>query len=282
MCLGCLDDDEPPATRREFLAAALQLTAVSALGATAVADAAARVWDIEARGLTVDNDGTLLPAYIANPMGADNRTTVVILHDSPGIPKELQEMARDVARTGYVALVIDCALRGTARISTHPDALLSETFSRDVQSDVRAGILTLNGNMPNANPAVIVGIGSAGYTALRLALNDPLSVVGVIVMDTPIEDAERSNTDPRPDLITLLARLNVPVQFHAGTADPAISREQLNWLSRFVAVDPERRELFLYGGAGPDFYLSSSANFDKGYHMLARKRWQEFLAERFS
>ena len=35
MCLGCLDDDEPPATRREFLATALQLTAASALGATA-------------------------------------------------------------------------------------------------------------------------------------------------------------------------------------------------------------------------------------------------------
>ena len=51
MCLGCLDEDEPPATRREFLSTALQLTAASALGATAVADAAARVWDIEARGL---------------------------------------------------------------------------------------------------------------------------------------------------------------------------------------------------------------------------------------
>jgi dienelactone hydrolase len=282
MCLGCFDEDEPPATRREFLATALQLTAASALGATAVADAAARVWDIEARGITVDNAGTLLPAYVATPMGADNRTTVVILHDSPGIPKELQEMARDVARTGYVALVIDCAQRGAAKISTHPDALLSETFSRDVQSDVRAGLVTLNGSAPDANPAVILGFGSAGYTALRMALNDPIGVVGVITLDTPIESAEKSKTDPRPDLITLLARLNVPVQFHAGTADPGISREHLNWLGRFVAVEPDRRELYLYGSAGPGFYLPSSTHFDKGYQMLARKRWQEFLARRFS
>jgi dienelactone hydrolase len=282
MCLGCLDEDEPPATRREFLATALQLTAASALGATAVADAAARVWDIEAHGLTVDNGGTLLPAYLATPMGADNRTTVVILHDSPGIPKELQELAREVARTGYVALVIDCARRGAAKISTHPDALLSEAFSRDVQSDVRAGIVSLNGSLPDANPVVILGFGSAGYTALRMALNDPLGVVGVIAMYTPIESAEKSKTDPRPDLVTLLARLNVPVQFHAGTADPAITREQLNWLGRFVAVEPDRRELYLYGGAGPGFYLSSSTGFDKGYQLLARKRWQEFLARRFS
>lgn len=282
MCLGCLDEDEPSATRREFLATALQLTAASALGATAIADAAVPVWDIDARGLTIENAGTLLPAYLAIPMGADNRTTVVILHDSPGIPKELQELARDVARTGYVALIIDCALRGTAKISTHPDALLSEAFSRDVQSDVRAGIVTLNGGMPNANPVVILGFGSAGYTALRMALNDPLGVVGVITLYTPIEDTEKSRTDPRPDLITLLARLNVPVQFHAGTADPAITREQLNWLGRFVAVEPDRRELYLYGGAGPGFYQSSSENFDKGYQLLARKRWQEFLARRFS
>jgi dienelactone hydrolase len=284
MCLGCLDEDEPPATRRDFLATALQLTAASALGATAVVDAAApvRVWDTEARGQTIDNAGTLLPAYQAVPRGAANQTTVVILHDQPGIPKDLQELARDVARTGYVALVIDCAQRGTAKISTHPDALLSEAFARDVESDVRAGIVTLNGSSPNANPVVILGLGAAGYTALRMALNDPLGVVGVITLYTPIETAEKSKTDPRPDLITLLARLNVPVQFHAGTADPAISREQLNWLGRFVAVEPDRRELYLYSSAGPGFYSSSSTNFDKGYQMLARKRWQEFLARRFS
>lgn len=281
MCLGCIDDSEPPATRRDFLASALQLTAVSALGTAAVADAAARVWDIEARGLTVDNAGVLLPAYTAVPIGADNQTTVVILNDSPGITKELQELAREVARTGYVALVIDCAMRGAAKISTHPDALLSEAFSRDVQSDVRAGIATLNGTLPNANPAVIMGLGAAGYTALRMALNDPLGVVGVIAISTPIESAVKSNTDPRADLITLLARLNVPVQFHAGTADPAISREQLNWLGRFVAVAPDRRELYLYGGAGPGFYLASAPQYDKGFQLLARKRWQEFLTQRF-
>lgn len=282
MCLGCIDDNESPSTRREFLAKALQVTAASALGSTALANTAARVWDIEGRGLTIDNAGVLLPAYMAVPMGADNSTTVVILHHTPGITKELQDLARDVARTGYVSLIIDCAMRGTAEISTHPDALLSEAFTRDVQSDVRAGIVTLNGNLPNANPVVIMAFGGAGYTALRMALNDPLSIVGVITLGTPIETAVKSNTDPRPDLITLLARLNVPVQFHTGTADPAINRDQLNWLGRYVAVEPDRRELFLYGGAGPGFYLPSSQHYDEGFHKLAKRRWQEFLIRRFS
>lgn len=282
MCLGCIDDNESPSTRREFLATALQLTAATAFSTKAVANTAAIVWDIDARGLTIDNGGVLLPAYTAVPMGTDNRTTVVIIHDSPGIPKELQDLARDVARSGYVSLVIDCAMRGTAQISTHPDALLSEAFARDVQSDVRAGIVTLNGNMPNANPVVILAFGAAGYTALRMALNDPLGIVGVIAMYTPIETPVKSATDPRPDLITMLARLNVPVQFHTGTADPAISRDQMNWLGRFVAVEPDRRELYLYGGAGPGFYMPSSQHYDEGFQVLARKRWQEFLTKRFS
>lgn len=282
MCLGCIDEDESPATRREFLATALQLTAASALGATTMADAAAQVWDIEGRGLTVDNAGTLLPAYTAVPKGAGNQTTVIIIHDKPGIPKELQELARDVARAGYVALVIDCAQRGTAKISTHPDALLSEAFNLDVQSDVRAGIVTLNGSLPNANPALILAFGDAGYTALRMALNDPLGIVGVIALSTPIESPVKSKTDPRPDLITLLARLHVPVQFHAGTADPAMTRDQLNWLGQFVAVEPDRRELYLYGSAKAGFYLASSRDYDKGYQILARKRWQDFMAKRFS
>jgi dienelactone hydrolase len=246
-----------------------------------VADAAISIFEIEAKGLTVDNEGVLLPAYTATPVGGLNRTTVVILSDSPGITKDLQDLARDVARTGYVALVIDCALRGTAKISTHPDALLSEAFTRQVQSDVRAGIVHLNGAGPNANPVVIMGIGTGGYTGLRMALSDPLGIVGVIALYTPIESAERSNTDPRPDLITLLARLNVPVQFHAGTDDPTITREHLNWLSRFAAVEPDRREFYLYGGAGHGFYQPSGPKYDKGYQMLAKKRWQQFLTKRF-
>jgi len=282
MCLGCNDDDESDsATRREFLATALRLTAVSAFGASSIAGAAS-IRDIDARGLTVDNEGTLLPAYLAAPMGSDTRTTVVILHDSPGIPKHLQELARDVAKTGFVALVVDCALRGAAQISNHPDALLSEAFNRQVQSDVRAGIVSINGDAPNANPVVLVGFGAAGYTALRMALNDPIGIVGVITLYTPIESAAQSKTDPRPDLVTLLARLNVPVQFHVGTADPMVSREQLNWLGRFAAVEPDRRELYLYSGAGHGFYEPSAEGYDKGYQLLARKRWQEFLAKRFS
>lgn len=282
MCLGCNDEDETDsATRRDFLAAALQLTAVSAFGATAVAGAAS-IRDIDARGLTVDNEGTLLPAYVAAPIGTNNLTTVVILNDSPGITKELQEFARDVARTGFVALIVDCALRGTAKVSMHPDAVLSEAFNRQVQSDVRAGIVTLNGTSPNASPVVLLGFGAAGYTAIRMALNDPLGIVGVITLYTPIEAPEKSKTDPRPDLITMLARLNIPAQFHAGTDDPSLTREQLNWLGRFVAVEPDRRELYLYSGAGPGFYQPSSPRYDKGYQLLARKRWQEFLAKRFS
>ena len=285
MCLGCNDDthddkDGDSATRREFLATALGLTAATALGP--VADAAVNLWEIEAKGLTIDNEGVLLPAYTATPVGATNRTTVVILNDSPGIPKDLQDLARDVARTGYVALIVDCALRGTAKISTHPDALLSEAFSRQVQSDVHAGIVQLNGDGPNANPVVIMGIGAGGYTALRMALNDPLGVVGVIALYTPLESAEKSNTDPRPDLITMLARLHVPVQFHAGTDDPALSRADLNWLSRFAAVEPDRREVYLYSGAGHGFYQPSAPKYDKGYQLLARKRWQQFLVKRFN
>lgn len=284
MCLGCNDDnhdekDAEPATRREFLTTALGLTAATALGSTAAE--AANIWEIEARGLTIDNEGVLLPAYTAAPAGAMNRTTVVILNDGPGITKDLQDLARDVARIGYGALIIDCAMRGTAKISTHPDALLSEAFSRQVQSDVRAGIVQLNGEGRKTSPAVIIGIGAGGYTACRMALNDPLGIVGVIGMYTPIEFAEKSNTDPRPDLITLLARLNVPVQFHVGTDDPNITREDLNWLSRFAAVEPDRREVYLYGGAGYGFYQPAAPKYDKGYQMLARKRWQQFLTKRF-
>ncbi len=239
MCLGCNDEphddnngDSP--TRRHFLTTALGLTAATALGT--VADAAINMWEIEAKGLTIDNQGVL---------------------------------------------PVDCAMRGTAKISTHPDALLSEAFNRQVQSDVRAGIVQLNGDGPNASPVVVMGIGTGGYTALRMALSDPLGIVGVIAMYTPIEFPEKSSTDPRPDLITLLARLNVPVQFHAGTDDPAISREHLNWLSRFAAVEPDRREVYLYGGAGYGFYQPAAPKYDKGYQMLARKRWQQFLGERF-
>jgi carboxymethylenebutenolidase len=279
MCLGCDDTSE---SRRDFLTTSLQLAVASALGgASSAADAAtAAVRDIEGKGLTVDNAGTLIPAYLASPIGASNRTMVVILHGAIGLSDDMRETARYIARAGYVALVLDCLSRGSPPGTAGPDLLLGESYNQQIQTDVRAGIATINGTA-NANPVVLMGFGAGGYTALRMALADPLLISGVITFYTPIESKEKSAVDPRPDLITLLARLNVPTQFHVGTTDPSISREQVNWLGRFVAVSPERRQLFTYGGAGYGFYQESEATFDKGYHMLAQKRWQEFLTTRF-
>jgi carboxymethylenebutenolidase len=279
MCLGCDDTSE---SRRDFLSTSLQLAVASALGgASSAANAAtAAVRDIEAKGMTVDNGGTLIPAYTASPVGANNRTTVVILHGNIGLPNDLRETARYIARAGYVALVLDCFSRGSPPGTAGLDLLLGEAYNQQVQTDVRAGIAAINGTA-NANPVVLMGFGGGGYTALRMALADPLLISGVITFYTAIESKQKSGVDPRPDLVTLLARLNVPTQFHIGTMDPYISREQLNWLGRFVAVSPDRRQLFTYGGAGYGFYQESETGFDKGYHMLAQKRWQEFLTTRF-
>lgn len=278
MCLGCLDE---PQSRRSFLVGALQLAAAGTLSDSALAATTAVVLDIEARELSIDHEQVQIPACLAVPIGTERRTTVVLLVDGADSSRELLEMARDAARSGYVSLVVDVSRR--AGISPDVDAVLSESLCQQLQTDVLAAIAQVNGEQPDTNPVVLIGLqASTGYLALRMALADPVEIVGVVAVSTPIEMTRLSATDPRPDLITLLARLNVPVQFHLGTGDAAITRSQLNWLGQFVAVEPARRELFVYSGAGQDFYLASAPAHDKGYQMAVRRRWQEFLLATFS
>lgn len=278
MCLGCLDE---PQSRRSFIVGALQLAAAGTLGEAALAAPTAVVLDIEAQELSIPHDDVQMPAYLAVPIGTERRTTVVLMVEGAESSRELLAMARDAARSGYVSLVVDIGRR--AGPSASSDLRLSESLCMQLQEDVRAAIARVNGELPDANPVVLMGLqASTGYLALRMALADPLEVVGVVAVSTPIEAAQKSVNDPRPDLTTLLARLSVPVQFHVGTEDAAVDRTQLNWLGQFVAVEPARRDLFLYNGAGADFYLPAAPGYDKGYQLAVRRRWQEFLLRHFT
>lgn len=278
MCLGCLDE---PQSRRTFIVGALQLAAASTLADAAAAATTATVLDIQAQELFIEHDGVQLPACLAVPIGTDRQAIVVMLVEGTDSSRTLFDMARDAARTGYLSLAVDVGRRAGEAASA--DVLFSEALYAQLQEDVRAVIAAVNGELPTASPVVLMGLqASMGYLALRMALADPLNVVGVVVVSTPIETSRRSRLDPRPDLITLLARLNVPVQFHVGTDDAEVTRAQLNWLGQFVAVEPSRRELFVYTGAKADFYLPFASGYDKGYQMAVRRRWQDLLLRHIS
>ena len=238
---------------------------------------AAVLRSVEGRWVTYESGGTVLPAYMASVFGDAKRTLIVILPDESGLDADVQGLARDLARNGFVVVALDTA----ARPVTSRDERMSETRVQQLQRDIWAAQQQLSGRDPEVDPIALIGCGAGGYDALRLAVSEPLKVAGVVTLDTPIESPSTSRADPRPDLITKLARLTAPVVFHLATANPQLPARQIEWLTAFVAIDPANRALFTYADAQRGFYLPSAVSYDAGYAELARQRWRQFLTQRF-
>jgi carboxymethylenebutenolidase len=121
-------------SRREFIQRAVALTG-SLAAATNLIDSilaspsySAQV-DLNDSALTSSEvkfaaaDDSSISAYISRPKGDDKRPAVVVVHEWRGINDHIREVARKLAKAGYVALVPDLLSRrgGTASFPT-PEA----------------------------------------------------------------------------------------------------------------------------------------------------------------
>jgi len=142
-------------TRREFIHRAVILTG-SLTVATTLVDSlmpttgyAAQV-DPNDPGLTSSevkfaaDDGAAISGYLTQPKGDDRRPAVVVVHEWRGINDHIRDVARRLAKAGYVALAPDLLSRrgGTASFPS-PEAanetllkIDNETLLRDLTGSV--------------------------------------------------------------------------------------------------------------------------------------------------
>jgi carboxymethylenebutenolidase len=169
-------------TRREFLQHGVLATSGLAAGKllvdafTPMASHAAQV-EPNDPGLTsseikyASTDGTAISAYITRPKGNEAHPAVLVIHEWDGIKEQIRDVARRLARAGYVALAPDLLSRygGTSSFSTQEAAIAAGRKLDDdmITKDLTGGVNYLKGqSFVRANRIGVIGFCWGGGKAL--------------------------------------------------------------------------------------------------------------------
>jgi carboxymethylenebutenolidase len=169
-------------TRREFLQHGVLATSGLAAGKlfvdafTPMVSHAAQV-EPNDPGLTsseikyASTDGTAISAYITRPKGNEAHPAVLVIHEWDGIKEQIRDVARKLAKAGYVALAPDLLSRygGTSSFSTEEAAIAAGRKLDDemITKDLTGGVTYLKGqSFVRANRIGVIGFCWGGGKAL--------------------------------------------------------------------------------------------------------------------
>ena len=183
-------------TRREFMHKALLLTgslatATTLVDALAPTTSYANLVDPNDPALISSDikysstDGVSIGAYLTRPKGEGKLPAVVVLHENRGLVDHVRDVARRLAKAGYVALAPDLLSRqgGTGSFGSPAEAIegIRKVDEEVVTKDLTGGINYLKGqNYVRANKIGVVGFcWSGGQATLILTRNRDLAA-GVV------------------------------------------------------------------------------------------------------
>ena len=130
-------------------------------------------------------DGAAIGAYLTRPKGEGRLPAVVVLHENRGLVDHIRDVARRLAKAGYVALAPDLLSRqgGTGSFASPNAAIegIRKVDEKGVTKDLTGGINYLKGqNYVLTNKIGVVGFcWSGGQATLILTRNRDLAA-GVV------------------------------------------------------------------------------------------------------
>jgi len=130
-------------------------------------------------------DGAAIGAYLTRPKGGGSLPAVVVLHENRGLVDHIRDVARRLAKAGYVALAPDLLSRqgGTGSFGSPAEAIegIRKVDEEGVTKDLTGATNYLKGqNYVRANKIGVVGFcWSGGQATLILTRNRDLAA-GVV------------------------------------------------------------------------------------------------------
>ncbi len=215
----------------------------------------------------------IVQGYLARPDNAGTFPAVLLLHDISGITGTEKDLARRLARNGYVTLAVDL-YQGRRPPADLDAALAAYTTTSDeaalIAIDEGYQFLQSDDIPWTAKPDVaVVGLDVGGRFALLYAFDNPTAVRAVVVAYTPLGgDEDRTRL-----LAAVIPRLSVPVLGVFGAEDEKVPVESVDLAAQLAPGG----QWLLYEGAGHDFLDPDAPSYHGGAASDAEARMLELL-----
>lgn len=219
---------------------------------------------VQASDITYQSD-TEMVGYLARPAAEGTYPGVIVIHENRGLTDHIKDVARRLAKAGFVALAPDLVSRngGTASMSRDQVAgVLGQSNPDDLVKDLNAGVdylLQQPGVMPDK--AGVVGFCFGGAYTLRLAAANPKIAAAVPYYGVTPQPAEQ------------LANTNAAIMGQYGATDNRVN-STIPALEETLASAGKTFEKHIYEGAGHAFNNDTGTNYNEA---AATQAWQRTL-----
>jgi carboxymethylenebutenolidase len=205
-------------------------------------------------------------AFVAYPVGTAPAPAVIVVHEWWGLNAQIREMARSLARQGYVAIVPDLY---HGKVASDPEAahVLMRGLDEDgAVSDLAAAAAWVRDEPRTASRHYgVMGFCMGGHLAELLAFRDSKVSAAVVFYGVP---------ETRPERI---AALRAPLIGHFGTEDQGIDTSRVETFRRALEGAGKKAEIYVYAGAGHAFMNQEQKSYRPEAARLAWVRTLAFL-----
>jgi carboxymethylenebutenolidase len=254
----------PPAAEAPTAAPTAATAAAPAAGATSPLSVAADDPDVAGSDVTFQSD-TAVNGYVARPKAEGTYPGVIVIHENRGLTDHIRDVARRLAKAGYVALAPDLASRAGGSAKVGADKLpgyFANAKPEDLVKDLNSAVDFL-GQQPGvkADKYGVVGFCFGGALVLRLAAANPKIAAAVCYYGVT------------PDPASQMSATNAAILGQYGATDQRVDAT-IPALEQVMQQSGKTFQKYLYEGAGHAFNNDTGQNYNQEAAVAA---WQRTL-----
>jgi carboxymethylenebutenolidase len=202
-------------------------------------------------------------AFVAWPAGSAAAPGVIVVHEWWGLNGQIRDVARRLAREGYVAVVPDLYHGAVADDPEKAHELMRGLEDDAVLADLDGTVAWLRAQPATAKSRLaVVGFCVGGRYSELLDLHSDALSAAVMFYGPP-------EIDPKK-----LATLKAPLQGHFGTEDQGIPVAKVESLRAGLHKAGKEAEVYVYAGAGHAFMHDGRPSYHPD---AARQAWARTL-----
>ena len=205
-------------------------------------------------------------AFVAWPAGNGKVPAMIVVHEWWGLGDQIKDVARRMAKEGYVAIVPDLYHGKVAETPEEAHELVRGLEDTRVFSELDAVAAWLHSqSRAQGRKYGIMGFCVGGGITLRYALHNPNLAAAVMYYGPTESDTAK------------LATLKAPLQGHFGADDQGIPPDHVDAMRAALKQAGKTADLYEYAGAGHAFMHDGKPSYRPDAAKVAWGRMLGFL-----
>ncbi|MBI2706627.1 MAG: dienelactone hydrolase family protein [Actinobacteria bacterium] len=245
--------------------AAKPATAPTAGGAGHLLSVRADDPDINGENVTFPRPASTMLGYFAQPAAGGTRPGVIVIHEIFGLNDHIRDVARRLAKVGYLALAVDLASRaGGTEKAANVSGVLTQGSVDDRVADLDAGVAYLDSKPDYDGKLGVVGFCFGGGMTLSFAAANPKVLAAVPYYG------------PTPQPPSVMSNTKAAIMANYGADDTRVNAG-IDALE--AALVGKTFQKYLYEGAGHAFNNDTGPSYNEAAAVTAWNRTIDWFGQ---